>query len=95
MKPIKLVFAFALWVCTAIVLISCAALQKAEPYLPTASEYECILTGIEGQKPALTIVQECNLVDDALPIIENLLVAKRMQSVHRASDAGSSDAAKE
>lgn len=71
---------------------ACAAFQKALPFLPTPNQSECILVDVEAGKPALTIIGECGLEQDAIAYIESLLVGQKRKAAHQraaaALDAG-------
>lgn len=84
----------ALVACVAITLLcaACAAFQKVVPFLPTPSQSECVLVDIEAGKPALVILNECGLEQDALAYVESLLAGQKRKVAHRAARAAEADA---
>lgn len=76
----------------------CAALQKAEPYLPSADQIACVINESEnGNSDTLAIITKCGIDQSALNFVEHLILgqhkAKAMRLAARA-DAGADGGSK-
>lgn len=73
---------------------ACAALAKDAQFLPSPSQSECVLNGVDQGLPALTIITSCGLEMNAIAFVESLLVGKKRQAAHRAAMADDGGAPK-
>lgn len=66
-------------------LAGCAALQRATPYLPTPDQIACAEVEADKGTPATIVLTKCGFAQDAIEIVEHLLLGHKKANARRAA----------
>lgn len=70
----------------AVTLAGCAMLQKVTPYLPTPDQIACAEVEADKGTPAPIVLTKCGFAQDAIEIVEHLLLGHKKANARRAAE---------